>query len=361
MIRSETHPLLFTPGPLNIPQKVREALCFEMGSRTEQFRTLHRNVIQKLIALAKYEGECALLGSSATEAIEKALVNFIHPQERVLVIENGFYGKRLNRIIETLGLDHQVLSGECFSSISEDQIERTIKNQSFSWVVMVHCETSTGVINPLAQWADLFKKNRLKIFVDAVSSFPVVPLDWSYGDVVVTTSGKCLQGPPGISILFFKEALLKPQRVPTIPWAYDLYDQMNSLKTTGEWRFTPPIPLILGLNAALDYLNELGGPPCRLAHYQHLEQLTLKSFEALGLVLVRPPGTNLLPGLLNFEEPLEGCWSKVLEKLALRNIFLYKGLLESQRTFRVCLWGDLTESHVQELIDSLQVALQKSP
>jgi 2-aminoethylphosphonate-pyruvate transaminase len=338
---NEKKKLLFTPGPLNIPFRVREAMLQEMGSRTKDFTKLISEVENRLALMTHPTTHEVIVSSgSATEMLERVMSNFIQASETVLVIENGFYGRRLANLVERLGYQSIVVSVEPFDTLTEEKILAAIPNQSFDWVVMVHCETSTGILNPVSEVLRGFYLRGCKVMLDCVSSFPVIEIPWDLVTVAVTTSGKCLQGPPGIPIAVVHSDLLKQGIGNTVSLTCDLFLHWQNVRTKGQWRYTPPIPLLLGLHEALKIFDERGGPNDLGRNLQNLTSELIRLLAPLGLQLLNDP-SHSMPGILTFKIPDFVEWEKIVEYLDEHGIVIYPGIVESIPSFRICLFGDL--------------------
>jgi len=136
-------------------------------------------------------------------------------------------------------------------------------------VAVVHCETTTGVANPLAEIAEVVAACGRRLLIDAMSAFGVLPLAASLPfDAVAASSNKGLEGPPGIAFVLARTAALEASAGRATSLVLDLHDQWRGLESSGQWRFTPPTHVLLGLARALDELEAEGGAAARRARYE---------------------------------------------------------------------------------------------
>ncbi|NBT57676.1 alanine--glyoxylate aminotransferase family protein [bacterium] len=351
--------ILFTPGPLNIPLRVREAMLQEMGSRTKDFTRVIRDVEERIASLVPSTSHEVILSSgSATEMLEKVISNFIEPSQKILVIENGFYGRRLVKLSEGLGFQPSVISGDPFKPLRGEKIVTSISNESFDWVVMVHCETSSGILNPISEILRAVCRRDCRVLLDCVSSFPASEIPWDLVTVGVTTSGKCLQGPPGLPIAVVQRGLLEQAGGNPVALTRDLFLHWQNVRTNGQWRYTPPIPLILGLHEALKVLEEKGGPKQMSRTLKELTGEAVRLLAPLGLELLNDPHHSMA-GILTFKVPDCVEWQKVVEDLDRQGLVVYPGILDSVPSFRICVFGDLESRDLSILSLKMAEAFDK--
>ena len=197
-----------------------------------------------MFAVAEFSAEAhalSLLPGGGSLAVDAALATFVGG--RVLVLDNGVYGERLSATLRSVGVaptEHRVAPG---TPIEIADVEAALRRAPQDWIAIVHHETSTGILNPVSEIADLAAAHGSRLFVDAVSSLGAHPVD-ARADAVCFSSGKCLESMPGIGGVFFSREL---SGNPTIP-ALDVVRYGEGIPTT------PNVQAYVALDFALDLL-----------------------------------------------------------------------------------------------------------
>ncbi|XP_056021063.1 2-aminoethylphosphonate--pyruvate transaminase-like isoform X2 [Ostrea edulis] len=282
---------LFTPGPLSVSLTVRQAALRDLGSRDIEFISTVKFLRSKLLEIAevskKYYTAVPVQGSG-TFAVE-AVFHTAVPKSygKVLVLENGAYGKRMGKICEVLKIPYHMEGFAEDSKVTVERVEQILRNDpSFSMVAIVHCETSSGVINPVVEVGQSIKKIKpdCVYFVDAMSSFGAVPLDLESGniDFLVSSVNKCLQGIPGFSYAIAKIEQLLQCKGNSRSLSLDLHDQYDGLEKTGQFRFTPPTHCMLAFCQAIKEFEEEGGVVGRSKRYRENRRILQEGMNKLG-------------------------------------------------------------------------------
>ncbi|KAG8229911.1 hypothetical protein J437_LFUL009775 [Ladona fulva] len=268
---------LFTPGPLGCSQQVKEAMLRDYGSRDIDFITIVRNIRQELLRIAGISSEqytAILLQGSGTYAVESVLQTCCSfSGTKVLILSNGAYAKRMKKICHVSDIAADIIDFPENSMIPVSKINDLINKHPYSMVAMVHCETSNGAINPVEEIGTIVKKclPYAVFFVDAMSSFGAVPVDFGKAqvDYLVTSANKCLQGRSRSLSL-------------------DLVDQLQGLESNGQFRFTPPTHAILAFQKALQEFSEEGGIDGRSKRYKKNCSILLEGMKKLGFKTLLP-------------------------------------------------------------------------
>lgn len=257
--------LLFTPGPLTTSRTVKQAMLRDLGSRDFEFIALIKRVRAGLLALAGAqpgEYEAIPMQGSGTFSIEAVFSSVVPPDGKVVIVINGAYGKRMAQICQTLGIATILMEypENTLPVVSEIQtlLEKT---NDITHLAVVHCETTTGILNPIQQMGTLANKAGVRFIVDAMSSFGAVPLHvpGAHIDYLVSSANKCIEGVPGFGFVIARRSAL----LQTEGWArsvsLNLLDQWRGLESNGQFRFTPPTHVLLAFDQALAELFEEGG------------------------------------------------------------------------------------------------------
>jgi len=351
---------LFTPGPLNCSPQVHAAMQRDIGSRETSFiETVARirRELLKISGLSETDGYTAVpMQGSGTFAIESALTTMIGSDDRLLVMENGAYGKRMIEIAQRAGLCVECLSAAPTEYHNIDALDALLKSQpELSHVAVVHCETTTGILNPLSEIAAVVKANGRRLLVDAMSSFGALPIDFQTDAIecLIASPNKCLESAPGFGFAIVKEESLRAAagRCPSL--SLDLHAQWAALEANGQFRFTPPTHCLLAFDKALQLLADEGGVSARYARYQKRHQQLIAGMAEIGFTPVLA-AEKQSPIITAF--PLEGSpfsFDQVYEALAEEGLIIYPGKLEKMDCFRIGNIGQLEETDINRLIQSI--------
>ena len=281
--------LLFTPGPLTTSSTVKEAMLRDLGSRDTAFiaaiETIRNNLLG-LAGLSREKGyECALMQGSGTSGVESVIGSAVPPGGKLLVVINGAYGERMLKIAGVLGIECAALRcGENTKTDPDAVARRLDADGSITTVAIVHCETTTGIINPVEETGALVRERGKTYIVDAMSSFGAVALDLekAWVDFLVSSANKCIEGVPGFSFAICRGEALARCEGQARSLSLDLFAQWKGLESNGQFRFTPPTHTILAFEKALEELAEEGGVAGRAARYSGNYDTLVAGMSALG-------------------------------------------------------------------------------
>ncbi|MFM2120341.1 MAG: hypothetical protein RL722_1809, partial [Pseudomonadota bacterium] len=264
---------LLTPGPLTTTLRTRQAMLRDWGSWDSDFNALTARVRARLLAIVHGEASHVVvpLQGSGTFSVEAAVATVVPRDGHLLVLDNGAYCKRLGRVASLMGRRTTIAAHGEDEAVSPAALEERLRaDPSITHVGLIHCETGTGVLNPLAGIAAVCERHGKGLIIDAMSSFAALPIDARSVrfDALIAASGKCLEGVPGMGFVFIRQAVLAGCRGNSQSLAMDLYDQHDYMGRTGQWRFTPPTHVVAALAEAIAQFDEQGGQPARLARYQ---------------------------------------------------------------------------------------------
>ena len=274
-------PLLLTPGPLTTSARTRQAMSQDWGSWDEGFNQLTASLCEQLLAIVNGADShhCVPLQGSGTFAVEAAIGTLVPRDGKVLVLINGAYGQRLAKICAVLGRSFSTFeTAEDQPTTAIDVEHLLLADPTVSHVALIHCETSTGILNPLADIAEVVARHGKRLIIDAMSSFGALPIDARQVpfDALIAASGKCLEGVPGMGFVFARKETLAAAAGNSHSLAMDLHDQHAYMAKTGQWRFTPPTHVVAALHEALLQYHEEGGLPARLGRYADNCQVLLE-------------------------------------------------------------------------------------
>src|SRR5262249_22176813 len=266
--------LLLTPGPLTTSRTVRRAMLRDWSTWDVDSNAVVSDVRARLVRLATAQDgfTCVLMQGSGTFGVEAVVGSLVPPQGKILVVSNGAYGRRMLRIADRLRIARTEMRVPETEPADPAQVERCLENDStITHVAMVHCETTTGLLNPAAEVGLVVRRHGKVYVVDAMSSFGGIPLSMEGlgAHVLVSSANKCIQGVPGFTFVLTERSLLEPSRGWARSLSLDLYDQWQEMEHHGgKWRYTSPTHVVLAFAQALDELDQEGGVSARYERYR---------------------------------------------------------------------------------------------
>lgn len=352
--------LLFTPGPLNTCQEVRDAMQVDYGSRGQQFVSISQRVRRRLGTIAGIDGtfEVVPIQGSGTFALEAMLGSLVGFNDKALVLSNGAYGDRIASIGTKLGLAMLVERFDETTCVSPAVLsQRLAADHDITHICVVHCETTTGIMNPLREIADVARTMNRALLVDAIASFGGVELSASELSVTAMagSSNKCLEGVPGLAFVVVKRDALHRLGGNPHSVCLDLQDQLRQFDASGQWRFTPPTHSIVALDAALDRLEAEGGVTKRSQRHRRIRDLIIQGFSDLGyklLISVDALGTTIVTFRVPAWEGFDV--NSFFSYLSSRGVALYPGKISAADTFRVGCIGMLSENDVDRMLEAVR-------
>jgi 2-aminoethylphosphonate-pyruvate transaminase len=359
-----TDPVLLTPGPLTTSSDTRSAMLSDWGSWDGAFNELTASVCSDLLAIVHAQGDhvCVPLQGSGTFSVEAALGTLVPKAGKVLVPDNGSYCKRIVRILGYLGREAVVLPHGEQEPADPARIDSALAaDPSITHVAQVHCETGTGILNPLQEIATIAANRRRGLIVDAMSSYGAIPIDAGIirFDALIGASGKCLEGVPGMGFVIARRTTLEHCAGNSHSLAMDLVDQWQYMNKTGQWRFTPPTHVIAALRAAINQYQGQGGQTARLARYAENCAALVSGMRALGFKTFLPDALQA-PIIVTFHSPPDPAYdfAEFYRRVRERGFILYPGKLTAVDTFRVgcigAIGADTLRRAVAAIADTLR-------
>jgi 2-aminoethylphosphonate-pyruvate transaminase len=360
----ERDPVLLTPGPLTTTARTKRAMLRDWGSWDAAFIAQTAELRRELLAIVHGQGTHVVvpLQGSGTFAVEAAVATIVPRDGHVLVLDNGAYCKRLGKLATLMGRRTTILAHPEDAPVSPAELDAALAaDASITHVGFIHCETGTGVQNPLQAIADVCARRGKGLIVDAMSSFAALPIDAREVrfDALVAASGKCLEGVPGMGFVFIRESVLEGCAGRSHSLAMDLHDQHVYMGRTGQWRFTPPTHVMVALLEAVRQYVEEGGQPARLARYQANCAALVGGMETLGFVPFLDAAIQA-PVIVTFHAPADPAYEfkAFYEAVKARGYILYPGKLTEVETFRVGCIGaigpDVMRGAVAAVADALR-------
>jgi 2-aminoethylphosphonate-pyruvate transaminase len=358
-------PWLLTPGPLTTSLTVKQAMLHDWGSRDERFIALNARMRQRLVALISGQGQFTTvpMQGSGTFAIEAMIGAFVGKQDKLLILVNGAYGKRMARICDYLKRDHAILEWPEDRPVEPAKVaEYLAKDKSITHVAIVHCETTSGVLNPLAEVAAMVANSGRRLLVDAMSAFGAIEIDSRAVpfDALAASSNKCLEGVPGLGFVLARESALTKTQGNAPSLSLDLFDQWQNLEKTRQYRFTPPIHCIAAFDQALTEHEEEGGIAGRGARYRNNCRILVEGMRMLGFATLLPDEIQA-PIIVTFHMPADPKFrfQEFYDQLRQRNFVIYPGKLTVADSFRVGCIGRLSEREMRAFIAAVKSVMDE--
>ena len=357
-------PILLTPGPLTTSPATKQAMLRDWGSWDASFNAITGTICRDLVAIVKGEAThvCVPLQGSGTFSVEAALANVVPRTGKVLVPQNGAYCQRILKILKYLGRAHVAMDLPEDQFPTGEMVEKALAaDPAITHVAQVHCETGTGILNPLADIAAACARRKVGLIVDAMSSFGALEIDVSKYpvDAVIAASGKCIEGVPGMGFVIVKRDVLEKCQGNAHSLAMDLHDQWTYMEKTTQWRFTPPTHVVAAFRAALDQFLAEGGQPARGARYAANCRALVGGMQALGFRTFLPAEVQA-PVIVTFHAPGDPAYAfkDFYERVKARGYILYPGKLTQVETFRVGCIGAIDANEMRNVVSAVAETLR---
>lgn len=361
---TENDPILLTPGPLTTRVETRRAMLRDWGSRDPAFVALTAELRRRLLAVAGDRGThvAVPLQGSGTFVVEAAVATLVGPADKLLVLANGAYGERMAAIARRMGRAVEALRWPEDRPVEAGRVAEALRaDPSVTRVALVHCETTTGLLNPLPEVAEAVARAGRPLLLDAMSSFGAIELDLGAVPVacVLASSNKCLEGVPGVGFALVERAMLERAAGASPSVSLDLHEQWRGFEKDGQWRFTPPVQVVAALVEALRRLEAEGGPAARLARYRDNFRTLLGGMRRLGFDLYLDEAAQS-PIIATFRMPAGRPFgfAPFYDALAARGFLIYPGKLTRAETFRIGCIGAVDRRDFERLLAAVAEALE---
>ncbi len=358
--------ILFTPGPLTTSRPVKQAMLRDLGSRDHEFIAVVHDVRRRLVALGQAtlkQYTAVPMQGSGTFALEAVVSSVVPPGGRLMVVINGAYGRRIARIASILGIETITVEFPEDRPADVEEVQRQLAaHGNVALVAIVHCETTTGVVNPIEQIGTAAKTTGAKYFVDAMSSFGAIPisLPGCHIDYLVSSANKCIEGVPGFAFVLARLASLKDTKGYARSLSLDLYDQWAGLEKNGQFRFTPPTHAILAFHQALLELEAEGGVAGRAARYRANYETLVAGMRHMGFKeYLAPQDQGYIITSFRYPDDPAFDFERFYDALNARGYVIYPGKVSDADCFRIGNIGRIFESDVRDLLGAVEDVVQE--
>ncbi|MFZ1675038.1 MAG: aminotransferase class V-fold PLP-dependent enzyme [Nitrospira sp.] len=353
--------ILLNPGPVNVSERVRQALLRpDICHRESEFSDLLGRIQQKLLAAfvpgAESDYVAVLLTGSGTAAVESAVMSCLPMGKRMLVLNNGVYGERLSSMIGLHRLGVSELKSEWHIKPDPERVRLALRQHpEVHAVSMVHHETTTGLINPVKESAEVVDSLNRVFVLDSVSGLAGEPIDiaGSHIYMVAGTAGKCIQGFPGVSFVLLRKGFLERMRnYPKRSWYLHLTHYVDD-QGKGIVPFTPAVQIYYAFEEALNELLE-EGVANRCQRYKRMAVRIRERMANLGVKTLLP-SDSLSNTITAFHLPPGISYATLHDQLKARGYVIYagQGQLES-KIFRIANMGALTELQIDGFLAAFE-------
>ena len=351
--------ILFTPGPLTTSRTVKEAMLRDLGSRDHQFIRVIKEIREKLLHISGADSsyETILMQGSGTFSIEAVISSAVAPKGKLLIVINGAYGKRMVKIAAAHKIETVIIEGPENSTPDLNAIEDALKNNpEVTMLAVVHCETTTGIVNPVREIGALCKKYGKRYFVDSMSILGAVEINLAECsiDYIVSSSNKCIEGVPGFAFIIARRETIAETRGWARTLSLDILDQLEGLNGNGQFRFTPPTHALLAFHRALLELEAEGGVAARAARYSRNRDVCREGMRAMGFkeYLTEEDQGYIITSYL-YPESSSFDFQKFYDLLNERSYVIYPGKVSDAPCFRLGHIGRLNEYDVRDLLAAI--------
>jgi 2-aminoethylphosphonate-pyruvate transaminase len=356
-------PWLLTPGPLTTSATVKEAMLHDWGSRDASFIAINKSVRERLVAMAGATGShvCVPLQGSGTFAVEAMLGTLVPRDGKLLILVNGAYGRRMIRICEIAGRAHSVLERAENMPIEASAVTAAlVQDPAITHVAVIHCETTSGILNPLQEIAQAVAHAGRSLLIDAMSAFGAIAVDAAQVpfDALAASSNKCIEGVPGVGFVIVRQSVLEAAKGNAHALSLDLNDQWVSMEKNGQWRFTPPTHVIVAFHQALLEHEAEGGVAGRGKRYRDNGRILIDGMRKLGFETLLPDALQA-PIIVTFHMPADPKFDfqRFYDRLKEMGYVIYPGKLTVADSFRIGCIGRLGASEMHGALDAVRQAM----
>ncbi|MFD0829258.1 2-aminoethylphosphonate--pyruvate transaminase [Neobacillus sp. M.A.Huq-85] len=354
--------LLLTPGPLTTTDTVKLAMMKDWCTWDDDYNNIVQDIRKRLVGLATEsidQYSAVLMQGSGTFSVESVIGTVLPQDGKLLVIANGVYGSRIVKIAKTLGINTVVLESGEVEALDLNRLTNELENDSkISHVAIVHCETTTGMLNPIEKVSEIVKRYNRVFIVDAMSSFGGVEMDIASLniDYLISSANKCIEGVPGFGFAIVKKAEFEKCKNNARSVSLDLYDQWKTMEEqNGKWRFTSPTHVVRAFAQALKELEVEGGIKNRASRYKTNQMVLSEGMKKLQFEPILPEELQS-PIITSFYYPESEKFDfKVFyQRLKEKGFVIYPGKVSALDTFRIGNIGNVHQKDIEGLLQAIE-------
>ena len=359
-------PYLLTPGPLTTAYSVKQAMLRDWGSWDGDFRAMTWDMRRRLLALTgdrNDEFDCVPMQGSGSFCVEAMLGSFVPRDGKVLVLANGAYGLRAAQTMQYLGRAYTLIDKGDYLPPRGDEVAAALAaDPDITHVIAIHCETSSGILNPVAEIAQAVHAKGRKLLVDSMSAFGAVALDVNEirYEAMVSSANKCIEGVPGFGFIIARKSELEAAKGRSHSLSLDVHAQWAHLNKTGQWRYTPPTHVVAAFLEALRQHEAEGGVAGRGARYTRNRDVMVAGMRDLGFETLL--GDRWLsPIIVTFFNPAHASFAfdRFYDLMKDKGFIIYPGKLTAVDSFRVGCIGQMDEHVMRRVVEAAAFSLHE--
>jgi 2-aminoethylphosphonate-pyruvate transaminase len=359
-------PYLLTPGPLTTAYSVKQAMLRDWGSWDGDFRAMTSDMRRRLLALTgdrNDEFDCVPMQGSGSFCVEAMLGSFVPRDGKVLVLANGAYGLRAAQTMQYLGRAYTLIDKGDYLPPRGDEVAAALAaDPDITHVIAIHCETSSGILNPVAEIAQAVHAKGRKLLVDSMSAFGAVALDVNEirYEAMVSSANKCIEGVPGFGFIIARKSELEAAKGRSHSLSLDVHAQWAHLNKTGQWRYTPPTHVVAAFLEALRQHEAEGGVAGRGARYTRNRDVMVAGMRDLGFETLL--GDRWLsPIIVTFFNPAHASFAfdRFYDLMKDKGFIIYPGKLTAVDSFRVGCIGQMDEHVMRRVVEAAAFSLHE--
>ena len=360
--------ILLTPGPLSASKSVKATMLRDWCTWDDDYNQIVQDIRSKLVQLAtknRTEYTSVLMQGSGTFSVEAVIGSTIPETGKLLVLTNGAYGERIAKIASCLNINHYVLDFGEVAQVDPVEVKEFLEeNQDITHVAVVHCETTTGMLNPIKPIGEIISQYNKVFIVDAMSSFGGIPLDiydWNI-DILISSANKCIQGVPGFGFAICKKSLIENCEGIARSLSLDLYSQWKTMEeNNGKWRFTSPTHTVRAFQQALIELEEEGGIEARHKRYVVNQKLLVEGMRNIGFkALLDEEFHSPIISTFIFPENFKYTFKEFYNAIKLDGFVIYPGKVTSYDCFRIGNIGEVYPGDIERLVSVVAKSSERS-
>jgi len=363
---AEGEPFLLTPGPLTTSMGVKAAMLRDWGSWDGDFRAMTRDMRRQLLAITgQTDGsyDCVPIQGSGSYCVEAMLGSFVPKDGKVLVLANGAYGMRAAKTVEYLGRGLRLLDkGDYLPPRGNEVADFLREDTAITHVLAIHCETSSGILNPIEEIAQAVHDAGRKLLIDSMSAFGALPLDPAelHCTAFTSSANKCIEGVPGFGFVIARTEEIAASKGNSHSLSLDIYAQWENMEKSGQWRFTPPTHIVAAFIQALEQHAAEGGATARLARYERNRDEIVSGFRGLGFETLLSERW-LSPIIVTFFCPADPAFDfeTFYQAMKKRGFIIYPGKLTVANSFRIGCIGQMDHTVMSRVVDAARDTLNE--
>ena len=359
-------PFLLTPGPLTTSYQVKAQMLRDWGSWDDDFRAMTQEMRDRLLALIGDGAEafdCVPMQGSGSFSVEAMLGTFIPTSGKALVLANGAYGQRSAQTLQYLNRDHIILDkGDYLPPRGEMVAQILAQDPAITHVVAIHCETSSGILNPIEEVSQATYAAGRALLIDSMSAFGALPLDANQirYEALVSSANKCIEGVPGFGFVIARKTALEAAKGNSHSLCLDLHAQWAHMNKTGQWRYTPPTHVVAAFLEALRAHEAEGGVAARGARYSQNRDVIVEGMRSLGFETLLKDRW-LSPIIVTFFCPADPKFKfeHFYALMKKKGFIIYPGKLTKLDSFRIGCIGQLDAHTMRQVVCAAQETLNE--